>query len=188
MTDGISYIDDSPRTEPRSTIEPIIISQLIDFHPLLIIWRRYHQGHVNPNPPRRPRRAAKPTEHAVLLCSRCNLSVDIDFDPTSVVQMGFDDGHAIQGPSSGSARSGTGDAWGSSYGHTVSQEGIAPTIGFSRPDMQDDVVDTVAGTCALRLRAFRHSAACADEPIESMYLVRAGGRTAVGSLAKHFSA
>lgn len=32
------------------------------------------------------------------------------------------------------------------------QEGTAPTIDFSRPNMQDYVVDTVAGTCALRLR------------------------------------
>lgn len=34
----------------------------------------------------------------------------------------------------------------------MSQEGIAPSIGFSRPNMQDNVVDAAAGTCALRLR------------------------------------
>lgn len=89
MTDGISYIDDSPRTEPRPTIKPIIVPQLIDFHPLLIIWRRHHQGHVRPNPSHCPRRAADRREHAELLRSRCSPSAEIRFDPTSVVQISF---------------------------------------------------------------------------------------------------
>lgn len=66
MADEIPYIDDSPRTESRPTIEPIIVPQFIDFHPLLVIWRRHHQGHGRPNPSHCPRRAAQSTRHAVL--------------------------------------------------------------------------------------------------------------------------
>lgn len=74
------------------------------------------------------------------------------FDPTSVVQIISTTSTRYMYRRQGKRADERATGGGLGNGQRVDQVDIAPTIGFSRPTMQDNVVDSVAGTCAMRLR------------------------------------
>lgn len=40
-----AYIDDTAGAESSPSVKPVIVFELVDFHSLLLAWRRHHQRH-----------------------------------------------------------------------------------------------------------------------------------------------